>query len=171
MIRYRRRYRKTGFPVLVAPPLWIVFASVFPQAADLRHISWPRLFFCFFCLHSVWYMRYTSCMSNKTLKKLLDERARLLAELGSLSHMLHGSWVERFSVCSRPGCRCHSGDRHGPRHYLVVREGGRQRQKYVPNSQVDAAQAGVSEYRRAREILDRITHINLTLMKEGAYED
>ena len=114
-------------------------------------------------------MRYTSDMSNKTLKKLLDERARLLAELSSLSHMLHGSWVERFSVCSRPGCRCHSGDRHGPRHYLVVREGGRQ--KYVSNSQVDAAQAGVSEYRRAREILDRITHINLTLMKEGAYED
>ena len=110
-------------------------------------------------------------MSNKTLKKLLDERARLLAELGTLPRMLHGSWVERFSVCSRPGCRCHSGDRHGPRHYLVVHEGGRQRQKYVPNSQVDAAQAGLAEYRRVREIVDRITHINMALMKEDAYED
>jgi len=110
-------------------------------------------------------------MSNKTLKKLLDERTRLLAELGALPHMLHGSWVERFSVCSRPGCRCHSGDRHGPRHYLVVHKDGRQRQKYVPNSQVDAAQAGLAEYRRVREIIDRITHINLTLMKENAYED
>lgn len=110
-------------------------------------------------------------MSNKTLKKLLDERARLLAELSTLSHMLHGSWVERFSVCSRAGCGCHKGHRHGPRHYLVVREGGGQRQKYVPTSQVDAAQAGVTEYRRAQEIVDRITHINLTLMKEGAYED
>ncbi len=110
-------------------------------------------------------------MSNKTLKKLLDERVRLLAELGSLPRMLHGSWVERFSVCSRVGCRCHSGHRHGPRHYLVVREGGRQRQKYVPNSQVDAAQAGLAEYRRVREIVDRITQINLTLMKEDAYED
>ena len=110
-------------------------------------------------------------MSNKTLKKLLDERARLLAELGSLSHMLHGSWVERFSICSRPGCRCHKGQRHGPRHYLVVRESGRQRQKYVPNSQAAAAQTGLAEYRRVREIVDRITHINLTLMKEDAYED
>ena len=116
-------------------------------------------------------MRYTSGMSNTTLKELLDERARLLTELGSLPHMLHGSWVERFSTCARPGCRCHSGDRHGPRHYLVVSEGGRQRQKYVPNSQVDAAQTGLAEYRRVREIVDRITQINLTLMKEGAYED
>lgn len=125
----------------------------------------------FFCVHSAGDIRYTSCMSNKTLKKLLDERALLLAELGTLPRMLHGSWVERFSVCSRPGCRCHSGDRHGPRHYLVVHEGGRQRQKYVPNSQVDAAQAGLAEYRRVREIVDRITHINLALMKEDAYED
>ena len=110
-------------------------------------------------------------MSNRTLKKLLDERARLLAELGTLPHMLHGSWVERFSVCSRPGCQCHKGHRHGPRHYLVVREGGRQRQKYVPNAQVAAAQAGLAEHRRVHEIVDRITQINLSLMKEDAYED
>ncbi len=110
-------------------------------------------------------------MSNKTLKKLLDERTRLLTELGKLSHMLHGSWVERFSVCSRAGCRCHSGHRHGPRRYLVVREDGRQRQKYVPNSQVAAAQVGLAAYRRVREIVDRITHINLELMKKDAYEN
>jgi hypothetical protein len=110
-------------------------------------------------------------MSNKTLKKLLDERTRLLAELATLPHMLHGSWVERYSVCSRPGCRCHSGHRHGPRHYLVVREDGRQRQKYVPNSQADAARAGLAEYQRACGIVDRITQINLTLINEGAYED
>lgn len=110
-------------------------------------------------------------MSKRTVQELLDERALLLAELGGLPRMLHGSWVERFSICSRPRCRCHSGDRHGPRHYLVVREKGRQRQKYIPNAQVAAAQAGLAEYRRAREIVDRITQINLALMKEDAYED
>lgn len=110
-------------------------------------------------------------MSNVNLKKLLDERTRLLAELAGLPRMLHGSWVERFSVCSRAGCRCHQGERHGPRHYLVVREGGRQRQKYIPNAQVAEAQAGLADYHRAREIVDRITQINLILMKEGAYEN
>jgi hypothetical protein len=110
-------------------------------------------------------------MSSRILKKLVDERGRLLVELGSLPRMLHGSWVERFSVCSRASCRCHEGHRHGPRHYLVVNEDGRQRQKYVPNSQVDAAQAGLAEYRRVCEIVTRITQINLLLMKAGVYED
>ena len=94
----------------------------------------------------------------------------LLAELGTLPRMLHGSWVERFSVCSRPNCKCHTGQKHGPRHYVVINESGRQRQKYVPNSQVTAAQAGLVEHKRACGIIERITHINLALMKEDAYE-
>ena len=110
-------------------------------------------------------------MSTQSVKKLLKQRALLLAELSRLPHLLHGSWVERFSVCSRADCRCRRGERHGPRHYLAVRENGRQRQKYVPNSQVAAAQAGRGEYQRLREIVDEITRINLALMKENAYED
>ena len=107
-------------------------------------------------------------MANTNSKKLLKERAELLAEMGTLSQLLHGTWVERYSVCSRPGCRCHSGDRHGPRHYLVVNLNGRQRQKYVSNSQVEVAQAGLAQYRRLQEIVDRITYLNLTLIKEAA---
>ena len=110
-------------------------------------------------------------MSNTTVKKLREERALILSELATFPQMLHGSWVERFSVCSRKDCRCRRGERHGPRHYLVVREDGKQRQKYVPNSQVDAALAGLQEHKRVREIVDRITQINLQLMKERAYED
>jgi len=110
-------------------------------------------------------------MSNKTIEKLLKERTELLAELGTLSRMLHGSWVERFSVCSRPNCKCHKGHKHGPRHYLVINENGQQRQKYIPNAQVIAAKAGRSDYNRACEIIDRITHINLALMKKDAYEN
>jgi len=110
-------------------------------------------------------------MSNKTIKKLLNERTRLLTELGTLSHILHGSWVERFSVCSRSNCKCHKGQKHGPRHYLVINNDGKQRQKYIPISQVTAAQAGRAEYNRACEIIDRITNINIELMKENAYEN
>ena len=110
-------------------------------------------------------------MSNNQVENLLKERAGLAEELGTLSHLLQGSWVERFSVCSRPGCKCHRGQKHGPRRYLVVLENGKQRQKYIPNAQVDAAKKGRNEYRRLCGIVDRITQINLLLMKEDAYED
>jgi hypothetical protein len=105
-------------------------------------------------------------MANNNAKKLLEERSMLLAELGRLSQLLHGSWVERYSVCSRPDCKCHRGQRHGPRYYLVVNEKGRQRQKYVSTLQVEVAQIGLAQYRRLLEIVDRITHLNLALMKE-----
>ena len=109
-------------------------------------------------------------MSNNTEKKLQKERAGLLAELATLSLLLHGSWVERYSVCSRPDCKCRRGERHGPRHYLVVSEAGRQRQKYVANSQVKAALEGLAQHRRLRQIVDRITQLNLNLMKENEHE-
>jgi len=110
-------------------------------------------------------------MATSKTKKLLDERGKLLAELGTLSRMLHGSWVERYSTCSRPVCKCHDGERHGPRRYLVVNTAGRQRQKYVPNSQVAEAVKGIAQHRRLQEIVDRITMINIELMREGKLDE
>ncbi len=103
-------------------------------------------------------------------EQLLQERDRLLAEMTSFSSLLHGSWVERFSTCSRPGCKCHQGKRHGPRRYLVVNVNGRQRQRYIPNSRVESALVGIRQDKRLREIVDRITAINLQLMKEDGDE-
>ena len=139
----------------------------------MREFSWIYLARLFFLkrLYSVYYIRYIYGMSNKTAKKLLEERTKLLEELATLSRLLHGSWVERYSVCSRAGCRCRRGERHGPRRYLVVNEDGRQRQKYVPNSQVEAAQEGLAQDRRLQEIAARITQLNLALMKVGDYEN
>ena len=115
-------------------------------------------------------MRYLADMSSARARGLLKERTQLLGELGTLSRLLHGSWVERYSVCSRVDCQCRRGERHGPRHYLVVNEAGRQRQKYVANSQVQAAREGLAQDRRLREIVERITQLNLALMKENAHE-
>lgn len=109
-------------------------------------------------------------MSSASVKKLLSERARLLDELRTLSRILQGSWVERYSVCSRADCKCRHSERHGPRHYLVINEDGRQRQKYVPNSQVVLALEGLAQYRRLRSIVTRLTQLNLALMKENARE-
>ena len=115
-------------------------------------------------------MRYIADMSSTRAREHLKERSQLLGELGTLSRLLHGSWVERYSVCSRADCPCRRGERHGPRHYLVVNEAGHQRQKYVANSQVEAAMEGLAQYRRLREIVERITQLNLALMKENAHE-
>jgi hypothetical protein len=101
---------------------------------------------------------------------LLGERTRLLAELATLSRLLRASLFERFSVCARPACRCHQGCRHGPRTYLAVTSQKRQRQHYVPQSQRGAAREGVRQFHRLLAIVDRVTAINLELLRGGALD-
>ena len=108
-------------------------------------------------------------MSSANIKKLKKERSKLLAEMAKMTQLLHGSWVERYSVCSRPECKCHKGERHGPRRYVVINEEGHQRPKYVPNAQVDAVRHGIDQYHRLQQIVFRITCINIKLIREKAY--
>ena len=110
-------------------------------------------------------------MANARIPELVDKRARLLEEMSSLTQMLHGSWVERYSVCTRKGCRCHQGELHGPRYYVVVNEEGRHRQRYVPLSQVPVALEGIGQHQRLQAIVEEITRINLELMKERSHGD
>jgi hypothetical protein len=108
-------------------------------------------------------------MSTRKTEQLLAQRKALLTELSTLSHLIHGSSFKRYSTCSRENCACHTGQRHGPRHYLVINEKGRQRQKYLPAAQVPHVAGGIEQYHRLQEIVDEITQINLALIKEKAY--
>jgi hypothetical protein len=103
-------------------------------------------------------------MSTKQTRALKQERKRLAKELGKLSGMVRGTFFERFSTCSRPKCKCRTGERHGPRSYVAVTQGKKQAQRYVPQGQVEAVMAGVDQFHRLLEIADRLTRINLELM-------
>ena len=110
-------------------------------------------------------------MSSTTIEKLLQRREQLVKELSSHAGVLHGSWVERYTVCSRKDCKCHRGEKHGPRYHLVVMENGKQRQYYIRMANKTLAMKGLEHNRAIEQILQEMTQINLELMKEGAYED
>jgi hypothetical protein len=108
-----------------------------------------------------------STLSSKEARSLIKEKQKLLKELGQLSFLIHGSFFERYSTCSRPGCACHKGERHGPRAYVAGRPGGKPRQHYIRKSQVGVVQEGIEQYRRMLQIADRISEINLELARAG----
>ena len=109
-------------------------------------------------------------MSNATIEKLLQRRNQLAKELSSHAGVLHGTWVERYTVCSRKGCKCHRGEKHGPRYHLAVMENGKQKQHYIRMTNKELAMKGLEHNRVIEQILQEMTQINLELMKEGAYE-
>ena len=105
-------------------------------------------------------------MTNRN-RQLLQEKGRLLDDIGHLSHILHGTWLERYTTCSVPSCRCHAGQKHGPRYYVVINRDGKQHPKYVPKSRAEEARLGIMEFQRLIAIADRLTEINLELLKEN----
>jgi hypothetical protein len=99
------------------------------------------------------------------MKDLVAERKRLLEELKHLKVFVKGSYFERFSTCMRKECRCHQGEKHGPRGYITFVLEGVQRQIYIPQNQVEAVKVSIKEYHRLLEIVDRLSEINLEMIR------
>ena len=91
------------------------------------------------------YTAYMSSLSGSKARSLRRERHKLLRELSELSHVIHGSYFERYSTCSRTNCACHEGKKHGPRAYVALRRQGKPKQHYVPKSQVTAVRDGIGQ--------------------------
>lgn len=99
------------------------------------------------------------------------EREKLLQALSSLSMMIKGSIFQRYSTCTRANCVCHKGKPHGPRCYVSVAQKKTQKQYYVPKQQEDAVRDGVEQYHQMLAIVDRLTAINLELMRGGTLDE
>ena len=108
---------------------------------------------------------------NANLRKLVDKRRRLLGKLAKLELVVHGTYVERFSTCTRKNCSCHRGEKHGPRAYVVVYRDGRQRQVYVPQAQLRVIRKALRQDTQIQQLLRQISDCNLVLMRAGVLEE
>lgn len=89
-------------------------------------------------------------------------------ELAALSEkMLWGSLGEVYRRCGRTNCHCATGAKHGPVFYLTRNEGGHTRNIYVPPELHDQVVAGVTAYRRYRELGQQIAEANARLLGLG----
>ena len=88
--------------------------------------------------------------------KLRCQKAKLAVNLGAQGNLLKGSLIERFTVCTRPGCRCARGHKHGPYLYVSVFDGKRSRQVYVPKSMEKEVRRWVKNYGSAKNLIDKV---------------
>ena len=61
---------------------------------------------------------------------------------------LPGAVCPQFVRCGTPGCKCATGDLHGPYYYRFWREDGRLRKVYVKRADVAAVRAACEEERQ-----------------------
>jgi hypothetical protein len=83
-----------------------------------------------------------------TTRQLRARRRCLAGNLPDVEGLISGSVVEQGRRCGKEGCRCNSGELHGPYTYVVLpRSGGRTRTVYVPVAAAAAVRRGVSVQR------------------------
>jgi hypothetical protein len=97
---------------------------------------------------------------------LLQQRRRLLDQLPSLDEVLRGSVVHRAIRCGRPGCHCASSGGHRVTYLSVTHRGGRTEQISLPPALVPQVRRGVRIYQRWWAILEQVSAINRTLVRQ-----
>ena len=94
--------------------------------------------------------------------KMSPQERRLRSQVNKLlsgQGVLHGSLIRRRRTCGKPNCTCTRGQLHEGL-YLVVTEGGRSRQLYVPQEWEQTVQHWIEQYRTARELMDDLSRIH-----------
>src|SRR5271157_3312187 len=88
-------------------------------------------------------------------KMSLQERdfRSCLAQLISSQGLLHGTLDERARTCGKSNCKCARGEKHVSL-YLVIREAGKLRHLYIPESHVGQVREWVEQYQKALTILE-----------------
>ncbi len=88
-----------------------------------------------------------------------------LAQLLSQKAILRGSLLVRQRVCGKANCKCARGEKHESL-YLVVTEGGRTRQLYVPKDWESRVRRWVENHHRARDLMEEVSRIYWDKVRE-----
>jgi len=112
-------------------------------------------------------------MSNtkSALQSLYSRRQYLQKKLKSVYPFLRGSIVEYESTCGKPNCRCKKGYLHTST-YLSITIEGRTQMLCLPKREPKIKEEAISwcsNYKRAKEIMEELTLINLKILKEKVH--
>ena len=109
-------------------------------------------------------------LNDVSVRQLLGRRRRLASGLSEPERTLRGVLLHKGRRCSSEGCRCRSGELHGPYSYLAVYTDGRSRTIYVPQALDEATAAHVELTQHNEALLAEISQINLELLRRRALE-
>jgi hypothetical protein len=103
-------------------------------------------------------------LASMSVRQLLARRRALAARLGDVQEVLSGSLAEQTRRCGKPGCRCATGEGHGPYSYFTPRAAGRGRPRYVPSGLAEAVRRYLQRGAAAEAVLAEISAVNAELL-------
>lgn len=102
-----------------------------------------------------------------TRSKMSSRERQLRSQLNRLASgvaLVRGTPLVRERACGKANCKCAKGEKHVSL-YLVLSEGGRPRQLFIPKSMESDVRQWVRDYQRVRELLEEVSQIYLDRIK------
>jgi hypothetical protein len=96
--------------------------------------------------------------TNKKIKSLKKKKEKALRELNKNRDLIIGSLVYLRR-------RCGTEKKYGA-YFLSRQEGGRTHLTYIPKGKVKEIREKVERYKKTKEIMKRISEINIKIFKE-----
>jgi hypothetical protein len=103
-------------------------------------------------------------VGHLSTRQLLAKRGRLARRLLDLNVVLAGTLVTQSRRCGKQGCRCVTGDPHGPYTYLSSSADGTTRLRYVPAELVAVVARRLKATAALQATLVEISAINTELL-------
>ena len=102
------------------------------------------------------------------MKNLIQQRQKLLADIGLCADVVRGTVNSVCARCSRAGCIC-TKKATGKAYRLTYKD---RRQKtrivYVAQSRLTRIRRMIADYARLRELIERLVDTNIAIFKEEA---
>jgi hypothetical protein len=103
-------------------------------------------------------------LASMSVRQLLARRRMLAGRLGDVQEVLSGSLAEQTRRCGKAGCRCATGEGHGPYSYFTPRAAGRGQSRYVPSGLVEVVRRYLQRGEAAEAVLAEISAVNAELL-------
>jgi Family of unknown function (DUF6788) len=103
-------------------------------------------------------------LAGMPTRRLLARRRALAARLGGAGHVMAGSLVEQTRRCGKPGCRCASGEPHGPHAYFAPRTARGGWLRYAPALVTGIVRRHLREGEETGQVVAEISAINAGLL-------
>jgi hypothetical protein len=105
----------------------------------------------------------TTDLGQLSTRQLVARRQRLARRMVDLNLVLSGSLVTQSRRCGKAGCRCATGDPHGPYAYLSS-AGGAGGLRYVPKDLVEVVTRRLTATAALHTLLAEVSAINTELL-------
>ena len=98
----------------------------------------------------------------------MERKQKLMDELSGFGNMIRGSLIHTTRKCGKKNCICATGGKGHPTRLLstsTVKE--RNKMTYVSKENEAVVSAGVEAYRRAWQIIEELSSLNVASLKKS----